>query len=199
MEKLLERNTIETTEKERHNAAINERYRQLFDTVEEQLSSPIQEEYAPTDAATPSFDVASEVEQTPVVTAYQPSALAASVFTAEKFERVESFERERVAPVNAQPAQAVKAATTAMVQYSLTPLAKVAMAVFTLLVIAMLTFIGINSQIIRQKSVRLQNLEEKKQELMEKNEEIQRYVRELQSEENILERAQEAGLLNERS
>ncbi len=197
MEGLLERNTIETTEKERHNAAINERYRQLFDTVEEQLASPVQEAYAPTYAPAPSFDTMPEVEQSPAVATYAPSALAASVFTAEKFERVESFEREQaVAPVEATPTAIVKAKPSAVVQYALTPFAKMAMAVFTLVVIAMLTLIGVNSQIIRQKSIRLQNLEEKKQELMEKNEEIQQYIRELQSEQSILQRAEQAGLLN---
>ncbi len=189
MNTLLERNTVENVEQEQHNAMINERYRKLLSTVEDQFSAPTEEEiaYAPT---TPVVDATPTVEQAPTVTEYRPSALAASVFTAEKFERME----QAAQPV-AAPRQSVAAQTSTAVSYSLTALAKVAMAVFTLVVVAMLVLIGINSQILHRKSVRLKSLEEQKQELMEQNEEIRRYIQELQTEESIIERATQAGLL----
>ncbi len=197
---VLDRNTIE---QEKHNAMISEHYRRLMDAVEDQMSNSVQEEtaygattYAP---ETPAYDTPL-VEQTPTITEYAPSQVANSVFTAEKFERLESYaDASAVAPTIVAPAAPrtvtrVKQATE--VGYSLTPLAKIAMAVFTFVVIAMLALIAVNSQTIQRKSVRIKNLEEKKQELMEKNEEIQRYIQELQTEESVIERATEAGLLD---
>ncbi len=201
METVLERSTVVITEEEQHNAMINERYRKLLDAVEDQFSASAVEEraYAPTFAPeAPVYEATPVVEQAPTVTEYTPSTLAASVFTAEKLERVEKF----VMPVQEQNATAtqtkaiVKATPSSVAQYSLTPFAKIAMAVFTLVVLAMLTLIGINSQIIQRKAVRIQNLEEKKQELTEQNEEIQRRIQELQTEESIIQRATQAGLLN---
>ena len=60
----------------------------------------------------------------------------------------------------------------------------------------MLTLIGANTATIQRKTIKLRNLEEKKQELMEKNDEIQRRIQELQTEESIIERATQAGLLD---
>lgn len=207
MKGLLERNTVEITEEERHNAAIKERYRKLFDAVEDQLAS-VQEEtaqttYAPMEPSyteTPTFAPAPVVEQEPTVTEYRPSQLAASVFTAEKFERLASFEEKQAsAPVQAleiKPATVTKAAAATATQYSLTTMAKVVMALFTLVVVAMLTLIGINSQIIARKSMQLDALEAQKQELVATKGEIQARIRELQTEESILERAKAAGLID---
>ena len=96
------------------------------------------------------------------------------------------------------PRTTVKPVTVAKKEasYSLTPFAKAAMAVFTAVVVIMLALISVNTQTIQRKTLRLKNLEEKKQELMERNEEIKRYIEELQTEESIVERATEAGLLN---
>ncbi len=194
MKTVLERETIESTEKERHNAMINERYRKLLDAVEDQVSTPTENVYASTrEVEAPALDT-----MQPTVTTYAPTALASSVFTAEKFERLEGFgETKAQTPVVvARPQEVTRTSTATAAHYSLTPLAKIAMAVFTLLVVAMLVLIGVNSRIIHRKTVRLQNLEEKKQELMEKNAEIQRRIQELQTEESIIERATQAGLLN---
>ena len=204
MSTLLERKTSVTTEEERHNAMISERYRKLLNAIDDQYSSgtpvatqnaysPVYTEETPVYAPVDSTPV---VEQVPQVTEYAPSAVAASVFTAEKLDRMaEVDDFAPVAVVNEAPKTVVKAAVAAQVSYSLSPLAKFVLAAFTALVVIMLTFIGINSQIIRTKTVRLKNLEEKKQELMERNEEIQRYIAELQTEESIVQRATEAGLI----
>ncbi len=201
MKTVLDRNT---TEQERHNAMISEHYRRLMDAVEDQLSDSVQEEVAYTATTyapeTPAYDTTPIVEQAPTVTEYTPSQVAASVFTAEKFERLENYADTRaiaptaVAPAAPRTVTRVKQATE--VGYSLTPLAKIAMAVFTFVVIAMLALISVNSQTIQRKSVRIRNLEEKKQELTERNEEMQRYLEELQTEESIIERAKDAGLID---
>lgn len=201
MSTLLERKTV-TTEEERHNAMISERYQRLLSAIDDQYSSetpvvnqtayaPVYTEEAPVYAPVESTSVA---EQVPQVTEYAPSQVAASVFTTEKLDRVADDFAPTVV-VNEAPKTVVKAATVTAVSYSLSPLAKVVLAAFTALVVIMLTFIGINSQIIQRKSIRLKNLEEKKQELMERNEELQRYIAELQTEESIVQRATQAGLI----
>ena len=201
MSTLLERKTSVTTEEEKHNAMISERYRKLLNAIDDQYSSEtpidVQNAYAPvyTEQAPAYVENTPVTEQVPQVTEYAPSQVAASVFTAEKLDRVVE-DYVSTPAVNEAPRTVVKAATVAEVSYSLSPLAKVVLAVFTALVVVMLTFIGINSQIIQRKSVRLKNLEEKKQELMERNEEIQRYIAELQTEESIVQRATEAGLID---
>lgn len=203
MSTLLERKTSVTTEEERHNAMISERYRKLLNAIDDQYASetPVATQNAYSPAYTTEAPVYAPVESTPAmeqvpqVTEFAPSQVASSVFTAEKLDRVvEDFAPTMV--VNETPKTVVKAATVAQVSYSLSPLAKVVLAVFTALVVVMLTFIGINSQIIQRKTLRLKNLEEKKQELMERNEEIQRYIAELQTEESIMQRAAEAGLID---
>ncbi len=195
MEGLLERNTVENVEEEKHNAMISERYRKLLDAVEDQFSAVgVEDAYAATRVVeAPVREETPVVEQVPQVTEYTPSTLASSVFTTEKFERMEAVTpvETNVAPVRAQ---ATKVATEA--HYSLTPLAKVAMAVFTLLVVAMLVLIGVNSQIIKNKSIRIKNLEEKKEQLIEQYQELNEYIAELQTEESIIQRATDMGLLD---
>ncbi len=192
---VLDRQAIENAEKEQHNAGISDRFAQLFDTVAEQFgATEVRENQRETTTYTTPTRVSETpaMEHTPVVQEYAPSALAASVFSADKFEQIEGFRREEVVQT---PTTQVVVRRSAVAQYTLTPLAKVAMAVFTLLVIAMLALIGVNSQILQRKSIQIKNLEQKKEQLMEENEEIQRYIRELQSEESIIQRATEAGLL----
>ncbi len=197
MNTVLERNTLDDVQQQQHNSMISERYRKLLDAVEDVFSAPVVEEK---EQETPLFvsqapllNDTPAVEQTPTVTEYAP------VFTTEKFARVEEFQREEelAAPiVDTQTKAVVKAAPTAVAQYSLTPFAKVAMAIFTLLVIAMLALIGVNSHLLSQRKIRLKNLEEKREELLERSEELQNYIQELQTEESILQRAEQAGLLN---
>jgi cell division protein FtsL len=183
---------------------ISERYRKLLNAIDDQYSSatpvatqnaysPVYTEETPVYAPVDSTPV---VEQTPQVTEYAPSQVAASIFTAEKLDRMAEEDFAPTVVVNEAPKTVVKAATVTQVSYSLSPLAKMVLAAFTALVVVMLTFIGINSQIIQRKTIRLKNLEEKKQELMERNEEIQRYIAELQTEDNVMQRATEAGLID---
>ncbi len=192
MNTVLERSTLEDVEKEQHNAMISERYRKLLDAVEDVFSASNVEEKEYSSAFF-ALDNTPTVEQTPTVTEYAP------VFTTEKFQRIEELQREveRTMPVATPSMKSTEKATTAVAaHYSLTPLAKIVMAAFTLVVVAMLALIGINSYLLNQRSIRLKNLEEQRQELLERNEEIQARIMELQTEESILERAEQAGLLN---
>ncbi len=197
MNTVLERNTLDDVQQQQHNSMISERYRKLLDAVEDVFSAPAAEEKAQEAplhvSQAPVLNDTPAVEQKPTVTEYAP------VFTTEKFARVEEFQREeKVATpaVDTQTKAVVKAAPTAVAQYSLTPFAKVAMAIFTLLAIAMLALIGVNSHLLSQRKIRLKNLEEKREELLERSEELQSYIQELQTEESILQRAEQAGLLN---
>ena len=204
MNTVLDKNTVETMEKEKHNAMISERYRRLLDAVDGQHSTerPTMEResyYAPSytmDA--PTYAPISETpvaEHIPDVTTYTPSAVAASVFTTEKLDRMFGHgTATEYAPV--KPVEIIKPKMVTEVSYSLSSMAKVAMAAFASVVVIMLTLIGVNTATIQRKTIKLRNLEEKKQELMEKNDEIQRRIQELQTEESIIERATEAGLLS---
>ena len=206
MNTLFDRNTQEDQERALHNSKINERYKEILGTVEgqfgkeETVTNTVQT-YAPV-LDTPTVETHSNapaIEQTPRVTEYTPTGVAASLFTTETLDRIGAKPVEDTfAPTVIMP-QPVQVATPIMEKeatYSLTPMAKVVMAVFTAVVVIMLALIGVNSQTIQRKSLRLKNLEEKKQELIERNEEMQRYIADLQTEESIVERATQAGLLN---
>ncbi len=190
MNTVLDRNTMESVEKERHNAMINERYRQLLNAVENQFSTPTIEkerDYAPTYTAEPTrFEGAA--------TAQQPTVREYAIPTYEAPRPVENVVQAPVYEMPATPKTVEKPQTTAQVSYSLTPLAKLAMAVFTFVVVAMLVLIGLNSHTLQQKNLRIKNLEEQKQELTEKSEQIRRHLEELQTDESIMQRAIEAGI-----
>ena len=202
MEAIRERMQLGLTEAEeaqKHNAMINERYRRLQNAVADQFSEENTEEQRVTETAqadsklqeTPLYISPSNVafEQTPVVTEYV-SAAASAVFTTEKFEAVKGYE------VPVEISAPVKATETAVeAHYGLTPLAKIVMAVFTFVVIAMLSMICINTHIIRQKNVRIKNLEEKKEQLLEESEEIQRRIEAVRSEESIRQYAEANGMV----
>jgi cell division protein FtsL len=185
-------------EAQKHNAMIKERYRRLQNALADQFAAvenavhaetPVKEEGV--SYINPSEVNTAVLEQEPTVTEYI-SPMASALFTTEKFERLTVEEPVR----QVAPTPIAQAVVSTQAQYSLSPLAKVVMAVFTAVVVIMLALIGMNTQTIQRKSLRLKNLEEKKQELIERNEEVQRYIEELQTEESIIKRATEAGLLN---
>ena len=205
MEAVRERMQTQLTdieEAQKHNALINERYRQLQNAEADQFANDTAAQNVESVKAeavaveTPLYisplNVAT-LEQAPQVTEYVAPA-ASALFTTEKFEAVKAYEAATVAPVEiAEPVKAAEVAVEA--HYSLAPLAKIMMAVFTFVVVAMLAMICVNTQIIRQKKVQLKNLEEKKEQLMEQSEEIQRRIEAARSEEAILQYAQANGLL----
>ena len=188
---------------QQHNAMIRERYRRLQDAEHNQFASethsvhasviaPEAPVYAPPVTETP------KMEQVPQITEYVPARAEVPVFTTEKFTTATA----QVAQTAIAPTQTVSApvelyAPTAVesAQYMLSSMAKMMMAVFTLIVVAMLTLICVNSHIIRQKTVRIQDLEQKKEQLMEMNEEIQSRIQAAQSEETIAQYATSQGMI----
>ena len=134
------------------------------------------------------------VEQVPQVTEFVHERVTASVFTPEKFDRIQEFRTvnnaataEVVAPTYVanvfEATPAVKPMEEA--QYSLSPLAKRVMAIAAVATVAMFSLVGINSQIIHRKTARLQNLQQQKQELVEQYEELQKDIETATSEDTI--------------
>ncbi len=196
MEQLLERTlqtSVNTQEAQQHNAQINERYRKLLSAENDQFSE--QNYVAPTvsNVVAPMVNETPVMEQAPQVTEFVHERVTAPVFTADKFELIRE-QAVRVAPIVA-PVFERKESVAVEAQYSLTPLAKVVMAVFTMIVIAMLTMICLNTKWIENKSMRIKNLEKQREELMERNEEIQRRIEIAQSEESIRQYAESHGMV----
>ena len=189
----------ESEEAQRHNAMIKERYRRLQnaeagqfaeDTRAEERETETTEVETPSLYISPSAVNTATLEQTPQVTEYV-SLSASPLFTTEKFERIKTEERASATVV--APVQSVSTAVATEAQYSLSAFAKIVMTAFAIVIVAMLTLICVNTQLIRQKSVRIQDLEEKKEQLMGQYEELQARIDAARSEEAILEYAQTQG------
>ena len=196
MEQLLERTlqtSVDTQEAQQHNAQINERYRKLLSAENDQFSE--QNNVAPTvsNVVAPTVSETPVMEQSPQVTEFVHERVSAPVFTADKFDLIRE-QAVKVAPIVA-PVFERKEAVAVEAQYSLTPLAKVVMAVFTMIVIAMLTMICLNTKWIENKSTRIKNLEKQREELIERNEEIQQRIEIAQSEETIRQYAESHGMV----
>ena len=199
MDMLRERTELQKAEVEkaqRHNELINENFLKIKNLVHAQFDEDEVQDVVETVEEvveeTPLYISPANVtnlERAPIVTEYA-SPMAAAVFTAQKFE----ISKENTQPVEyTAPVQATERAVE--VSYALTPLAKVIMAAFTFVVVAMLALICMNTQIIRQKSIRIQNLEEKKQQLLNQVDEIESRIAAAQSEETILQYALENGII----
>lgn len=199
MDMLRERTELQKTEFEKaqkHNELINENFLKIKNLVHAQFDEDEVQDVAETVEEvveeTPLYISPASVtnlEQAPIVTEYS-SPMATAVFTAQKYE----IAKENTQPVEyTAPVQATQRAVE--VSYALTPLAKVIMAAFTFVVVAMLALICMNTQIIRQKSIRIQNLEEKKQQLLNQVDEIESRIAAAQSEETILQYALENGII----
>jgi cell division protein FtsL len=130
------------------------------------------------------------LEEEPTVTEYISPA-ANALFTTEKFERMTVEEPVR----QAAPTPVAAAVVSTQAQYSLSPLAKVVMAVFTFVIVAMLTMICVNTHLLSQKRIKIQNLEEKKEQLMQQYDDIQRRIEAAQSEEAIRDYALSQGMV----
>lgn len=188
---------------QQHNAMIKERYRRLQDAEHNQFASETPSVHASvlapeTPVYAPSVTETPKMEQVPQITEYVPTRAEVPVFTTEKFTTATAHVVETpVAPTQAVSAPVELYAPTAVetAQYMLSSMAKTVMAVFTLIVVAMLTLICVNSHIIRQKTVRIQDLEEKKEQLVDMNEEIQRRIQAAQSEETIAQYATSQGMI----
>ncbi|MBR2442400.1 MAG: hypothetical protein IKB20_04990 [Clostridia bacterium] len=184
-------------EAKQHNAMIKERYRRLQTAVADQFAAvenavhaemPVKEETVT--YINPSKANTAVLEQEPTVTEYI-SPMANALFTTEKFERLTVEEPVRPAA----PVAKVQAVVSTQAQYSLSPFAKAAMAIFTMVIVAMLTMICINTHMLTQKRIKIQNLEQKKEQLADRYEDIQRRIEAAQSEEAIREYALSQGMV----
>ena len=203
MELVLDRPTttqsVETNEAQEHNALIKERYRKLQSTEADQFATPsytastYQAATVNAQASTvyaPMFGSTATVEQTPQVTEYVRH-MESALFTTEKFEKVENEVPQETVPTfvadvttNA-PVMTPATATATREGYGLNAFAKFMLGVFAAVVVCTMTMICINTAKIQQKTIRLRNLEQKRQELIEKNEEIERRIADAKSEETI--------------
>ena len=193
---------LEAEKAQKHNESINENFLKIKNLVHAQFEEDEVQDVAAETVAEPIVEEAplyispsnvAKLEQAPLVTEYA-SPMAAALFTTQKYEMARENMEVHTAPVEyTAPVQATKRAVEA--SYALTPLAKVVMAAFTFVVVAMLAVIGMNTQIIRQKKLRIQNLEERKQQLVEQSQDIQRRIDAAQSEETIMQYALENGML----
>lgn len=174
-------------EAQKHNAMINERYRRLQNALADQFaetSDSAQENENTETSVFTSVEDSVALEQAPQVTEYVQTRPSSALFTAEKFDRMQGMEQAYAAPA-AVSAPVTVARVKSEVQYCLTPFAKIAMAIFTFVIVAMITLICVNTHIINQKSIKLKNLEKKKEQLMEQSEDLQRRIDEARSEEAI--------------
>ena len=201
MNMLRERTELQKAEAERaqkHNESINENFLKIKNLVHAQFEEDEAQDVAVEAVEetiveeTPLYISPSNVarlEQAPIVTEYA-SPMAAAVFTTQKYEMA----KENMQPVEfSAPVQATERAVE--VSYALTPLAKVIMAAFTFVLVAMLAMICMNTQLIRQKRIRLQNLEEQKEELVNEVAEIEQRIEAAKSEEAIRQYALENGIV----
>lgn len=205
MENQQMKNLTVDKEAELHNAQINERYKRLQNAEANQFAEPteeIRDERTYSVRASlltpeaPVLENTTAFEQFPQVTEFVREKVDSPVFTTEKFER--AMETSVPVAVQAPAVSPVQASVTAVArqsEYSLTTMAKVLMATFVAVVVMMLTLICVNTQIIERKSIQLKNLEKQREELVERNEELQRRIEVAQSEESIREYAISNGMI----
>lgn len=200
MELIRERQqTIESTnaEAQKHNAQISERYRLLQNAEADQFAQATYAEENATYAA-PVVEETPVVEQVPQVTDFVHESPVSPVFTAEKFENVTATPevQERVETVEIPVLEQKSEEVTAVAErYSLTTFAKLIIAAFVAVVIALLSLIAYNSQIIHQKRIQIDGLEAKKEQLLQQQQELEARIAASQSEESILQWVESQGMV----
>lgn len=196
-------------EAQKHNALISERYKRLQNMVATQLAENTTEEQngyvgasAPAQTSlyvSPNAVNAAAYTVNPTVTEYK-SLLDSDLFTTKRFERMQPTQEAPVQQAVISEPVAVTAPVESVemkreAQYSLSSMAKVAIAVFTFTVVAMLTLISANTYAINQKQLNIQSLETRRAELVEQNAQLQRRIEDATSEETIREYAESQGMV----
>ncbi len=206
-------------EREQHNAQIQERYRKILQAEESQFDgrSNVQAGMqAQTQAQAPAFVSAptyyapvanvAPVMYAPEVKEY-PSLLDSPVFTGEKYANLEANyvvapvkPVQEVKEIQTQPIEPVMVTTVeaepAMVEsFSLNTKAKMMLGAVCATFVLMFSLVGFNTQVINQKAKQIKNLEKARQQLMEKNEELQTRIEKAQSEDSIREYALSQGMI----
>lgn len=100
-----------------------------------------------------------------------------------------------MAPAVAEMPVAAVNTEAAEESYGLSAFAIRMIAAFAAAVVMLLTVIGINSYVIRQKTNQLRNLEQRREQLVEETEALEAQIEEATSYEAILEYAQEHGMI----
>lgn len=213
METILERVSLQQQlaeqEAQKHNAQIKERYKRLQDAEADQFAQSYIQENNAADYTVRASVLAPErpsvsveetpvFEQTPQVTEFVREKIEAPVFTTEKFSAVETpiVQEVAFAPVETQAVQMqAPTAVATEAQYSLTHFAKMMLAAFATAVLVMLTLICVNTHLIRQKTVELQNLQAQNVQLHEEYTALQNRIEEAISEETITQYALSQGMI----
>ena len=180
-------------EAELHNAQIKRRYEQLRSTEESQLQESIQRAERDSFAAR-NFGGTATIErpiiETPQAPTYSHSRVESSLFTTETRER--TIAREKAESTVQTAPQAVAAMPVTVVSpvqkaetFSMSNFAKAVAAAFVVLVILMLSVIAVNSRSIQRKNVKIRQLEEQRQELIEESGEIQARIQEVTCEDYV--------------
>lgn len=125
-----------------------------------------------------------------------PAAPAANLQTADMRTAFEAVEKPlaEVAVAAEMPVAAVNVAP-AEESYGLNAFAMKMVAAFAALVILLLSVIGINTRVIRQKTQRLKDLEERRSELSEENAELEQRILDAKSYERVLEYVERQGMI----
>ena len=210
-ENIQTQNNVLETEAQKHNAMISERYNRLKNAVANQFAEDTRTEESGAENAYASVSAPEQAPlyvspnavgntntyaQTPTVTEYISRASSA-LFTTEKFERMQQpvKEQEVITQPIATLAPVQSAAVKTEAQYSLSSMAKIVMAAFACVIVAMMTLICVNTYAINQKRMRIEELETQKAELVERSQEIQRRIENATSEETIREYAESQGMV----
>ncbi|MBQ9729527.1 MAG: hypothetical protein IJV80_01820 [Clostridia bacterium] len=173
MATIVENQTMERTETVRdlqaelHNAQIRERFRELQQAQESQFKSVFGESGASNFSA-PTASVA--VEEKP--------AVAAELFTTATLDRVIEH-----APV--QEVSQIQETEAVAETFTVSRLAKVVAGAFAAVCVAMVAMICVNTQVIRQKTERLEQLNVEKTQLAQEDAAIQSRIENARSEEAI--------------
>ncbi|MBQ8657533.1 MAG: hypothetical protein IJ506_00170 [Clostridia bacterium] len=186
-----------------HNAQIRERYERLQNIEADQFAQFEQESNAPVRASVlaPERPAPRTSEQSPSVTEYTRNEADYALFAPETLDRAIGSAAPVAPPVQAPVQEMPVAVVTptaeveAVAQYSLSAFAKKVLAAFACVVVALLTIIAVNSHIISEKRIRVEKLEKQRQQLEEKNEELQKRIEEATSEETIRAFAEANGMI----
>ena len=214
--------SLQAEEARRHNEQIRQKYLQLQNAEEAQLSHVFENAEQQTRAEefnAPAAPV-STMPAAPVAPAQTAQAKTVSLteqqkdlFTADTFRRMVSGAAKAQAPVQAPvresvqapvyrpvftPApekaqEAVKQAEKSLESYSLTNAAKAVIAAVAAFVVLLITLIGINTRILNAKGAELSALEAKRAELAEQSRELAERIENATSEETIAAWAQANG------
>ncbi len=197
-----QRTDLTNAEAQKHNAQIRERYNRLLSAEADQLASetyaqtPVQEVRASVLApeapayVSPITENTPVLEQEPQVTEFVREEVASAVFTTEKFDNLQQFGNanvaEAIAPTYVAPVfQSATAAAVEVEHYSLSAFAKKVIAGVGAAMIAMVSLIGVNTQIINNKKMQLRRLEQRQSELVNENARLQEEIEIATSEETI--------------